>query len=86
VGGTVVGPQLLKEQECAMILEYTQGIIRPQQSAGTLKYVPKHTLLKQDLSCTFWGKIHCFCCERVLPIPGEAKAKAMPGRLYIHTR
>ena len=21
-----------------------------------------------------------------LPIPGEAKAKAMPGRLYIHTR
>jgi hypothetical protein len=22
----------------------------------------------------------------VLPIPGEAKAKAMPGRLYIHTR
>ena len=22
----------------------------------------------------------------ILPIPGEAKAKAMPGRLYIHTR
>ena len=22
----------------------------------------------------------------VLPIPGEAKAKVMPGRLYIHTR
>jgi hypothetical protein len=22
----------------------------------------------------------------VLPIPGKAKAKAMPGRLYIHTR
>ena len=22
----------------------------------------------------------------LLPIPGEAKAKAMPGRLYIHTR
>ena len=21
-----------------------------------------------------------------LPIPGEAKAKAMPGRLYIHTK
>jgi hypothetical protein len=21
----------------------------------------------------------------ILPIPGEAKAKAMPGRLYIHT-
>ena len=21
----------------------------------------------------------------LLPIPGEAKAKAMPGRLYIHT-
>ena len=24
-------------------------------------------------------------CDK-LPIPGEAKAKAMPGRLYIHTR
>ena len=23
--------------------------------------------------------------ELILPIPGEAKAKAMPGRLYIHT-
>ena len=23
---------------------------------------------------------------RTLPTPGEAKAKAMPGRLYIHTR
>jgi hypothetical protein len=23
---------------------------------------------------------------RILPIPEEAKAKAMPGRLYIHTR
>ena len=22
----------------------------------------------------------------ILPIPGEAKAKAMPGRLYIHTK
>ena len=22
----------------------------------------------------------------LLPIPGEAKAKAMPGRLYIHTK
>ena len=22
----------------------------------------------------------------ILPIPGEAKAKAMPGKLYIHTR
>ena len=24
--------------------------------------------------------------KRILPIPGEAKAKAMPGRLYIHTK
>ena len=24
--------------------------------------------------------------EQLLPIPGEAKAKAMPGRLYIHTK
>ena len=23
---------------------------------------------------------------KMLPITGEAKAKAMPGRLYIHTR
>ena len=22
----------------------------------------------------------------ILPTPGEAKAKAMPGRLYIHTK
>ena len=25
-------------------------------------------------------------CHRTLPTPGEAKAKAMPGRLYIHTK
>jgi hypothetical protein len=25
------------------------------------------------------------CPSLKLPIPGEAKAKAMPGRLYIHT-
>ena len=24
--------------------------------------------------------------EMILPIPGEAKAKAMPGWLYIHTK
>jgi hypothetical protein len=24
--------------------------------------------------------------ENILPTPGEAKAKAMPGRLYIHTK
>jgi hypothetical protein len=24
--------------------------------------------------------------QRILPIPGEAKATAMPGRLNIHTR
>jgi hypothetical protein len=24
--------------------------------------------------------------EPILPTPGEAKAKAMPGRLYIHTK
>ena len=27
-----------------------------------------------------------FKLEQVLPTPGEAKAKAMPGRLYIHTK
>ena len=27
-----------------------------------------------------------FSTPVLLPIPGEAKAKAMPGRLYIHTR
>jgi hypothetical protein len=26
------------------------------------------------------------CVAGILPTPGEAKAKAMPGRLYIHTR
>ena len=30
-----------------------------------------------------WRDVGVF---QILPIPGEAKAKAMPGRLYIHTR
>ena len=24
--------------------------------------------------------------DQILPTPGDAKAKAMPGRLYIHTK
>ena len=31
------------------------------------------------------GDHTCKDCQSVLPTPGEAKAKAMPGRLYIHT-
>ena len=30
--------------------------------------------------------INCHRNKRLLPIPGEAKAKAMPGWLYIHTK
>ena len=42
--------------------------------------------IKFEQMATVWEKGSRLQILGILPTPGEAKAKAMPGRLYTHTK